>query len=132
MNINQVNLGGRLTRDPELRMTPNGLNVCTFSLAVTDHFKDKKETLFIDITTFAKAAENCAKFLCKGARCYVEGRLKLDSWDDKQTGQKRSKISVLAGNVQFIDFAENGKPQQNIESAPQDIPVVETNEEPPF
>lgn len=102
---------GRLTRDPELRVTPNGINICKFSLAVSRKFKatdgsTKEEVTFIDIDAFGKQAEVVAKFFSKGKPIFVEGRLKLDQWDS-QSGEKRSKLSVVLESFQFIGSKED-------------------------
>ncbi len=105
-SLNRVFLMGNLTRDPELRYTPGGQAVTTLGLAVNNKWgsgDDKKEeTLFIDINVWGKTAENCVTYLKKGAPVFVEGRLRSRSWDDKETGQKRSKMEVTATTVQFL------------------------------
>jgi single-strand DNA-binding protein len=119
-NLNKVFLMGNLTRDPELRYIPSGQAVTTLGLAVNNKFgkgEDAKEdVLFIDVTVWAKTAENCAEYLGKGSPVFVEGRLKLETWDDKETGQKRSKVSVTANSVQFLSGGPRsggGKGSQN-------------------
>jgi single-strand DNA-binding protein len=105
--LNKVFLIGNLTRDPELRVTPKGTAICQFGLAVNRQFKDESgqtrdETAFIDIEAWGKQGELVAKYLTKGSPAMVEGRLKLDQWEDKQSGQKRSKLKVVLENVQFL------------------------------
>ena len=105
--LNKVFLIGNLTRDPELRVTPKGTAICQFGLAVNRQFKDESgatrdETTFIDIEAWGKQGELVAKYLAKGSPAMVEGRLKLDQWEDKQSGQKRSKLRVVLDNVQFL------------------------------
>ncbi|MEI8089224.1 MAG: single-stranded DNA-binding protein [Opitutaceae bacterium] len=105
--LNKVFLIGNLTRDPELRVTPKGTAICQFGLAVNRQFKDESgatrdETTFIDIEAWGKQGELVAKYLAKGSPAMVEGRLKLDQWEDKQSGQKRSKLKVVLDNVQFL------------------------------
>ena len=107
MNINKVTLAGRLTRDPEIKHTPSGTAIADFSLAVTRYYKNNagesiEETDFIDVTAFGRSAEIIGKHLGKGSSVYVEGRLKLDQWTDKQTGQPRSKLRVVAESMQFV------------------------------
>ena len=102
-SFNQVILVGNLTRDPELRVTPKGTAICQFGLAVNRQFKDdsgqtRDETTFVDIEAWGKQGELIAKYLTKGSPALVQGRLKLDQWEDKQSGQKRSKLKVEAGN----------------------------------
>lgn len=117
-SINSCHLLGNLTRDPEVRYTPKGSAVCDLSLACNrvwyDEQKQKHEECdFIDITIFGKTAENVGKYTAKGLRLHVEGRLKQDTWDDKTTGQKRSKLKVIADKVTFIDFKESDQPRQD-------------------
>lgn len=105
--LNKVFLIGNLTRDPELRVTPKGTAICQFGLAVNRQFKDESgatrdETTFIDIEAWGKQGELVAKYLTKGSPAMVEGRLKLDQWEDKTTQQKRSKLKVVLDNVQFL------------------------------
>lgn len=99
---------GNLTRDPELRYTPKGTPVASFGLAVNRNWKDENgqlvtDTLFVDITAFGNQADLIGRYLRKGRPVFIEGRLKLDTWDDKQTGLKRSKITVVLEAFQFID-----------------------------
>lgn len=106
-SFNKVILIGNLCRDPEIRYTPKGVAICQIGLAVNRRWKDadgneKEDVTFIDITTFGKCAEICAQYLKKGRSAMFEGRLQLDTWDDKQTGQKRSKLKVIAEQVQFL------------------------------
>lgn len=111
--INNVQLAGRLTRDPDLKHTPSGLAICEIGLAVTRFYKSKdgerkEDTLFINITAFDKQAEFLGDKLRKGRPIYVEGRLVFDQWEDKSTGQKRSKIEVRANRVQILDWDDQG------------------------
>jgi single-strand DNA-binding protein len=111
--LNKVFLIGNLTRDPELRVTPKGTAICQFGLAVNRQFKDESgqtrdETAFIDIEAWGKQGELVSKYLTKGSPAMVEGRLKLDQWEDKQSGQKRSKLKVVLENVQFLSGGRGG------------------------
>jgi len=111
-SINQVTLMGNLTRDPELRQTPNGQSVCSFSLALNRAYKDKSDewveaTDYIDIVAWAGLGERVAQYLSKGRRCLVVGRLQSRSWE--QEGQKRSKVEVLANDVTFLDSRGSGE-----------------------
>lgn len=120
-DLNRVFLAGRLTRDPELRYLPSGTAVCKMGLAVSRQFKTKEgerreETLFINVTTWGPSAEFCGERLRKGRPIVVEGRLKSDEWEDKNTGQKRSTIEVTAERVQQLDWSEDR------ESAPKPQP----------
>jgi single-strand DNA-binding protein len=106
-NFNKVILVGNLTRDPELRYTPKGMAITKIGLAVnrvwTNESGEKKEEVtFVDVDIFGRTAENVAQYMRKGRPILVEGRLRLDQWDDKQTGQKRSKLGVVAETVQFL------------------------------
>lgn len=101
-SINQVILMGRLTRDPETRTTPTGKTITSFSLAV-DRATQDDQTDFFDVTAWEKLGELVSQYLSKGRRCLVQGRLRQDSWDDKETGKKRSKIEVVATDVTFLD-----------------------------
>jgi single-strand DNA-binding protein len=105
---NKVILIGNLTRDVELKYTPSGTAVAKFGLATNRTYKDtitkenKQEVMFIDITMFGRSAETANQWLRKGKKVLIEGRLVLDQWTD-QTGQKRSKHSVVAEKMQFMD-----------------------------
>lgn len=100
--INQVILMGRLTRDPEARTTPSGKTVVSFSLAV-DRAGQDDQADFFDVTAWEKLGDLVSQYLTKGRRCLVQGRLRQDSWDDKETGKKRSRIEVTATDVTFLD-----------------------------
>src|SRR5487761_1888509 len=105
-SLNQVTLMGNLTRDPELRQTPNGQSVTSFSLALNRSYKDasgewQEVTDYIDIVCWGPLAERVAQYLSKGRRSLVQGRLQSRSWE--QDGQKRSKVEVLANDVTFLD-----------------------------
>jgi single-strand DNA-binding protein len=111
--LNKVFLIGNLTRDPELRVTPKGTAICQFGIAVNRQFKDESgatrdETTFVDIEAWGKQGELVSKYLTKGSLAMVEGRLKLDQWEDKTSGQKRSKIKVVLDNVQFLSTRGGG------------------------
>lgn len=116
-NLNRVHLIGNLCRDPEIRYTPGGTAVGDLGLAVNSRVKSggewKDEVTFIDVTCWSQSAEYAQKYLAKGASVFVEGRLQLDTWDDKQTGQKRSKLKVVAESVQGL-----GKPSEKNQGAP--------------
>ena len=112
-SLNKVFLMGNLTRDPELRYTPSGSAVTDLPLAVNRTWtgKDgerKEEVLFVDVTVWDRQAETCCQYLKKGRGVHVEGSLKLESWDDKTTGEKKSKIKVSAERVQFLYRREDG------------------------
>lgn len=103
---------GNLTRDPELRVTPGGLSICKFGLAVNRRFTTKEgeareEVTFVDIDAFGRQAEVIAKYLGKGQPIHVEGRLKLDQWETKE-GEKRSRLGVVLEGFQFVGPAQGG------------------------
>ena len=137
-DINRVLLAGRLTRDPELRYTPTGTAVCKMSVAVSRFFKGrdgerKEETTFVDVTVWEKTAEYCGQRLKQGRPVLVEGRLKSDSWEDKTTGQKRSKLEIQAQRVQELDWEDraggggggSSAPAPRQESRPIEEPIPE-------
>lgn len=101
-SINQVILLGRLTRDPEQRTTPSGRTVVSFSIAV-DRAGQDDQADFFDVTAWEKLGELVMQYLSKGRRVLVQGRLRQDSWDDKETGKRRSHIEVTATDVTFLD-----------------------------
>ena len=106
-NLNKVMLIGNLTRDPELRYTPSGKAVAEFGLAINrvwynDQKQKQEETTFVDITLWARQAEIAQQYRTKGSPAYIEGRLSLDTWDDKATGQKRSKLKVVGDTLQLL------------------------------
>lgn len=112
-SFNKVVLVGNLTRDPELRYTPKGTAIAKIGLAVnrvwTNEAGEKKEEVtFVDVDVFGRTAENVGQYMRKGRPILIEGRLKLDQWDDKQTGQKKSKLGVVAETVQFLGSAQGG------------------------
>lgn len=93
---------GRLTRDPEMRSTTTGKSIASFSLAV-DRVGQDDQADFFDITAWEKLGELANQYLSKGRRCLVQGRLRQDSWDDKETGKKRTRIEVVATDITFLD-----------------------------
>lgn len=137
MNYNKVILGGNLTRDPELRYTPKGAAIAKFGLAVNRKWKSesgesKEEVLFIDVDCFGKQAETVGQYFKKGRTVLVEGRLKLDQWDDKQTGQKRSRIGVVLESFQFVGGGEKGEQKEAAQKpkiAKEDVPGAVTKPE---
>ncbi|MDY5583197.1 single-stranded DNA-binding protein [Opitutia bacterium KCR 482] len=112
-SFNKVILMGNLTRDPELRQTQNGTSVCRFAIAVNRSFNSqdgslRDETCFVEIDCFGKSAENIARFFTKGKPILVEGRLRQDTWEDKQTGQKRTKLMVVLERFEFVGGRDSG------------------------
>src|SRR4051812_1499522 len=113
-DLNKVMLIGRLSRDPQLRFLPSQSAVCDFGFAVGRKYKtatgeQKEETAFVDCTVFGKGAEIFNQYMAKGKQCYLEGRLRLDQWDDKTTGQKRSKLTVVVEDFQFLGSPGDNK-----------------------
>ena len=112
-NFNKVMLMGNLTRDPEVRYTPKGTALATIGLAVNRNWTNeagekKEEVTFVDVEVWGRQAETIGQYLAKGRPIFVEGRLKLDQWDDKESGQKRSKLKVVCENFQFIGAPKGG------------------------
>ena len=106
-NVNKVILIGNLTRTPELRQTSSGQCVAEFGLAVnrkyaTESGEKREEVTFVDITVWGRTAELAGKYLTKGRQVYLEGRLQLSTWDDKMTGEKRSKLKVVGEHIEFL------------------------------
>jgi single-strand DNA-binding protein len=112
-NVNRVILIGNLTRDPQLKYLPSQTAVAEFGLATNRKFKsatgeDREEVCFVDCTAFGRSAEVINQYCQKGKQLYIEGRLKFDSWEDKQGGGKRSKLSVVIENFQFLGGRDSG------------------------
>ena len=104
---------GNLTRDPELRVTPKGTPICQFSLAINRTFKmesgeTREEVIFVDVEAWGKQGETIAKYMTKGRPLYVEGRLRLDQWEDKNTKEKRSRMKVVLEQFQFLGDSRGG------------------------
>lgn len=135
-SFNKVILVGNLTRDPELRYTPKGTAVARLGLAVnrqwkTDTGEAREEVTFIDIDAFGRQAEVIGQYCKKGRPLMIEGRLKYDTWEDKQTSQKRSKLSVVLESFQFL--GDGGGNRGGAEGAPAGAPArrASTAAEPP-
>lgn len=112
-NLNKVLLMGNLTRDPELRVTPKGTPICQFSLAINRKFKmesgeSREEVVFVDVEAWGKQGEAIAKYVTKGRPLFVEGRLKMDQWEDKNTKEKRSKMKVVLEQFEFLGDNRGG------------------------
>jgi single-strand DNA-binding protein len=112
-NLNKVMLIGNLTRDPEIKYTPKGTAIAAFGLAVNRNYttetgEKREEVTFIDLEAYARLAEIIGEYCKKGRPIFVEGRLKLDQWDDKQSGQKRSKMKVVVETMQLLGSREGG------------------------
>ena len=130
-SLNKVLLMGNLTRNPEIRYTPGGSAVCEFGMAINRRFmqangQEKEETCFVDITVWGKQAESTSRFVQKGSSVFIEGRLVFDQWEEKETGNKRSRLRIYAERVQFLDRRDGGSgaprtdmPEGGQSSAPQ-------------
>ena len=106
-SFNKVILLGNLTRDPEVRYTPKGSAVCDLGIAINrqytlDSGEKREEVTFVDVVLWARLAEIAGEYLKKGRSVFIEGRLQLDTWDDKQSGQKRSKLRVIGETMQLL------------------------------
>jgi single-strand DNA-binding protein len=145
-NINRVIIAGNLTRDPAVKFLASGTATADFGLAVNRKWRDKdgqqqEEVTFLDIEAWGKTAELVGQYLSKGRSCLVEGRLRLDQWEDQKTGQKRSKLKVVAESVQFLggreearkEDGEHMRPDGRRDAAPVSEPVGADDEDiPPF
>ncbi len=112
-NFNKVMLMGNLTRDPEIRYTPKGTAVAEIGLAINRYFsgengEKREETTFVDVTLWGRTAEIAGEYLKKGRPVFIEGRLQLDSWEDKTSGQKRSKLKVIGEGMQLMGSRPGG------------------------
>ena len=132
-SFNKVILMGNLTRDPELRYTPKGTAVAKLGLAVNRTWRNAEgqqqdETTFVDVDAFGKQAETLGQYMQKGRPILVEGRLKLDQWEDKNTGQNRSKLGVILEKFSFVGGGQTG----GTASTPQSSAPPPTSDVPPF
>src|SRR5258705_1714771 len=124
-NFNKVILAGNLTRDPEMRYTPKGTAVTKIGVAINRTWKSetgetKEEVTFVDVDAFGRTAEVIAQYLKKGRPILMEGRLRYETWEDKQTKQKRSKLGVVMESFQFMDSGrtEGGPPSEPARARP--------------
>ena len=136
-NVNKVMLLGNITRDLEVRYTPKGTAVCDLGMAVNrirtgDNGERIEEVTYVDVTLWGRQAELAGQYLSKGRSVFIEGRLQLDQWDDKQTCQKRSRLRVVGENMQFIGGQGGSGGNQGGSSAPrQQAPPSEQQQAPP-
>ncbi len=112
-NVNKVILIGNVTRDPEVKYTPKGSAVTDIGMAINrnytlDNGEKREEVTFVDVTFWGRQAETLGEYVKKGRSIYVEGRLQLDTWDDKQSGQKRSKLRIVGDTFQFLGSRSDG------------------------
>ncbi|MCU0771092.1 MAG: single-stranded DNA-binding protein [Verrucomicrobia bacterium] len=137
-NFNKVILMGNLTRDPELRYTPKGTAIARLGVAINRRWtseggEQREETTFVDVDAFGKQAETLGQYMKKGRPIFIEGRLRLDSWEDKQTGAKRSKLGVVLETFQFLGSG-SGRPGEAVEgpaAAPRAAAAPEPADAPP-
>jgi single-strand DNA-binding protein len=137
-NFNKVYLIGNLTRDPEVRVTPKGTSICQFGLAVNRKWKDAagedtEEVTFVEVEAWSKQADTIAKYCTKGKPLFVEGRLKFEQWEDKASGQKRSKLKVVLEQFQFIGGREEagGGGRESAAAEPRSAPPPSRAPSPP-
>src|SRR5271170_4751211 len=109
MNVNKIIITGNLTADPELRYTPSGKAVLSASIANNEHFTDaqgqeQKVTTFVNLEVWGRPAENFGKLVKKGQELFVDGKLRMDEWTDKQTNARRTRLYLLVENWQFTQF----------------------------
>ncbi len=116
-NLNKVMIIGNLTADPEVRTTPRGTSLTELRLAVNrvtsgqGEGERREETTYLDVTCWGRTGEVAAQYLAKGRPVFIEGRLQQDTWEDKQTGQRRSRIRIVAENLQLLGSRGEGVPQ---------------------
>ncbi|HOK44352.1 MAG TPA: single-stranded DNA-binding protein [Bryobacteraceae bacterium] len=129
MNINRVIVAGHLCADPDVRATQSGLSVASLRLAINEKVRDQERTIFIDVTAWDKTADFCRNYLSKGRNILVEGRLRMDQWQDRETGSNRTKIGITAERIYFAD----SKPQSQQGAPPQQASgsYAQANNEPP-
>ena len=123
MSFNKVILMGNLTRDPELKSTASGQSVANFSIAVNRVYNDRdgnrqEDTAFIECESWGKTAETISKYLSKGRQLLVEGRLRQDSWEDKETGKNRSQLRVVVESFSFVNDGNRGSSSSDSDSRP--------------
>lgn len=124
MSLNKAQLIGNLGQDPELRSTPSGESVCEFSVATNEKWKGKDGQMqerveWHKVTVWGKNADNCAKYLHKGSKAYIEGRIRTRSWEDKE-GTTRYTTEIVAQKVDFLDPKSGGKPDRHSDPGPID------------
>lgn len=130
-SFNKVTFMGHLARDPELRYTPQGVAVCDLTLAANRRFTKKdgekgEEVVFVDVTIWNHLAETCAEYLKKGRCALVSGRLTQDRWEDPNTGQKRSKLRIVAEEVTFVGSGSKDEEPAGEATPAQEDPTQET------
>ena len=138
MSINRVCISGNLTRDPELRSTGSGMAILQLRMAVNDRRKNAQSGQwedapnYVDVIVFGSRGESLARFLSKGSKIFVEGKLRWSEWADKNTGDKRSKIEVVADDVEFATSRSEGAGDRGSYSAPASAPAPVFEDDIPF
>lgn len=128
MFLNKATLIGNLTRDPELKSLPNGTQVCSFSIATNETFKNaqgvKQERVeFHNVVCFGKTADNVARYMKKGNQIYIDGKIQTRSWDDTKTGEKKYRTEILANSIQFGNNKSSAKQEPSSPQAGDDVPT---------
>jgi len=119
--LNKIIITGNLTKDPELRYTPQGKAVVTLRIASSRKYKDKEEICFVGAVVWGKCAENCNSYLKKGSPVFIEGRLQSRSWEGKD-GKKQYAIEIVTEDIRFLDRTKEGTSQEEGEAQDQDWP----------
>ena len=121
-SLNKIFLLGNITRNPDLRGTPGGASICELGLAVnrryTSNGQEKEEVVFVDVNVWGKLAEVCHRNLSKGSQIMVEGRLTMDQWQDRNSGETRKKLIVTAENIQFLSGSGRSQNSENSSGNP--------------
>ena len=144
-SVNKVILVGRLGKDPEIRSTPNGTTVAKFTIATDERFTDRsgekqERTEWHNIVAWSKLAEICGQYLKKGKLVYIEGSIRTDSWEDKESGQKKYRTEIIANTMQMLDRrgddegggGERSYARRNAPAASSSGPAMDDDEEVPF
>ncbi len=126
-NFNKVIIAGNLTRDPEMRYTPRGTAIARLGVALnrrytTESGEQRDETTFVDVDAFGRQAEVISQYMRKGRPILIEGRLKLDQWDDKNTGQRQSKLRVVLESFSFVDSGRSDAGEPGVVNRPASAP----------
>jgi single-strand DNA-binding protein len=131
-NYNSVVIVGNAVRDPELRNTSSGTALCNITIAInhkytTDSGEKREDSTFVDVTLWGRLAEIAGQYLHKGEPVFIQGRLQTETWDDKQTGAKRSKLKVVAENLQLLTGRPGAKTQESAPAASKPAPAKQTS-----
>ena len=130
MQFNQVNIAGNLTRDPEIKLFANEKSVAEFTIAANRKVNGKERVVFIEVKAWDRLAELAGKYLTKGTAVFISATLEMDEWNDKETGKKRTKHYINAGNIQLLGAkGDKAAPRQERSDSP---PAYDDDMEPPF